>query len=795
MNWRPRDWKLGTRFAALVLGLLLIIQLASFATIRQSIVANARGSVAAELDVGERALRSLLAQDALRLTDASRVLAADFGFRDAVLSGDGETLRDALRNHGGRIGASVSAVLDNDFLVRASSSEDDPALNAAVAKVGAAWTRRDGPQTPSVVTVWEGQPTQFVLAPLRAPLQVGWVLMGFRLDERLAQRMRNVSALDLALLVQNAPAAPWRTAVTMLPAPVDEALRAAGPAAAAFAVLAGTEFGVRPLELSLEGGSTVRGFLLRSVDDAVAPYRRLQIVLAAITLAGVLAFAFGTTVAARRVTHPVRNLVAAAQRLGSGDLETPVAGGERADEIGELAQAFETMRGKLAEKEAQLRRVAYWDRLTGLPNRAQFVEALEAALEAARPATDRLAVLVLDLDRFKQVNDVLGYEGGDTLLKGVAHRLRQAVKQRDTLARLSGNEFALLLPGCGPDEALGVAHRVAALLETPMTIEDQPIDLPASIGIASWPDDAPDASALMSRAELAMYAGKRRKSGPVLYDPATDSSSAQTLSLRSELKRAVGNNELVLFLQPKIAIADGRLIGAEALVRWKPPHRKMVPPMEFIPFAEQTGFIRELTHWVFDAAARRWGDLDRELGLPLRLSINLSARDLLDHDLADRLDATLARHGAPAEAFCLEITESAIMEDPKRAEAMLQRLAERGFKLSIDDYGTGQTSLTYLTRLPVQELKIDKAFVLSMTEDTRHATIVRSTVDLAHTLGMSVVAEGVENAPIFNALRRLGCDEAQGYHLSRPMAAAEFAAWVQRWQDRVATGWGGLELV
>jgi diguanylate cyclase (GGDEF)-like protein len=788
VNWRPSQWKLGARFVALVLLLLLVIQAASFATIRASIAANARASVAAELDVGERALRSLLAQDAQRLSDAARVLAADFGFRDAVLSRDAETLRDALRNHGGRIKASVSAVLDLDFTVR-ESSNDDPALAATIAQVGGAWARRQGDEKPSIVTVWDGQPTQFVLAPLRAPQQVGWVLMGFALDERLAQRMRSVSALDLALLVRPAGAAPWRSAVTMLPGAVDDALRAAGPAAPANVVLAGTEFGLRHVALGGDaaGGTEVRAALLRSVDEAVRPYERLQLLLAAITLAGVLAFAAGITVAARRITQPVRRLVDAAQRLGGGDLATPVRGTGRADEIGELAQAFEVMR-------QNVNKLAYEDTLTGLPNRASFGHALEAAIAAGDAKADRLAVLLLDLDRFKYVNDVLGYEGGDRLLQGVGQRLRQTVKHGDTLARLSGDEFALLLPGCGADEAFGVARRIGELLEAPLQIDDQTIDLPASIGIACWPLHAGDAGTLMTRAELAMYAAKARKGGPQLYDPATDTTSPQTLSLRSELKRAVAHGELRLFLQPKIGIGDGSLIGAEALVRWQHPQRGMVPPMQFIPFAEQTGFIRQLTLWVFEDAARQWRRIVDETGQGLRLSINLSARDLLDTDLPDKLGERLERHGAPAEGFCLEITESAIMDDPKRAETTLQRLSERGFKLSIDDYGTGQTSLTYLTVLPVQELKIDKSFVLGMTDDVRSASIVRSTVDLAHTLGLSVVAEGVENAAIFNALRRLGCDEAQGYHLSRPMRADAFAGWSRRWADRTATGWGGLEL-
>jgi EAL domain-containing protein (putative c-di-GMP-specific phosphodiesterase class I) len=339
-----------------------------------------------------------------------------------------------------------------------------------------------------------------------------------------------------------------------------------------------------------------------------------------------------------------------------------------------------------------------------------------------------------------------------------------------------------------------VSQRIGAAFDAPLTLDDHTVDLSAGVGVACWPDHAADAGTLLSRAEVAMYAAKRRSDGPMVYDPRSDSGSAQTLSLLSELKRAVEENELRLFLQPKIALADGALIGAEALVRWQHPTRGMVPPMQFIPFAEQTGFIRRLTLWMFDAAAREWPRLEQALGTGLRLSVNLSTRDLLDQELPDKLGAILDRHAAPAGAFCLEITESAIMDDPQRAEATLRRLAERGFKLSIDDFGTGYSSLAYLKRLPVHELKIDKSFVMGMERDAGDAKIVRSTIDLAHNLGLCVVAEGVENAAIWNQLHRLDCDEAQGYHMSRPLPAAEFAAWGARWSDRAASGWAGLEL-
>ena len=276
-----------------------------------------------------------------------------------------------------------------------------------------------------------------------------------------------------------------------------------------------------------------------------------------------------------------------------------------------------------------------------------------------------------------------------------------------------------------------------------------------------------------------MYAAKRQLSGALQYDAAFDSSSAQTLSLLTELRHAVEHPELRLYLQPKVPLHGQPGLAAEALVRWQHPQRGLVPPMQFIPFAEQTGFVRHLTLWMFEEVARLLADPLTQ-GLPLRVSVNLSTRDLLDPELSQRLADILARHGVAARAFCLEITESAIMDDPQRAEAMLNRLSEQGFKLSIDDFGTGYSSLAYLKRLPVDELKIDKSFVMGMETGEDDAMIVRSTIDLAHNLGLTVAAEGVETAAIQDRLRALHCDEAQGYHIARPLPVDDFLAWQAR---------------
>ncbi len=771
-HWWPR--RLSSRIVAFFLGLLLVVQLAGFAVVRWSIDHNARLLLQQDLAVGERIWARLLAQRAQKLILGASVLAADYGFRDAVASGDIETLRSALDNHGARIGATLSAMLAPDLSPRALGETSDPGAMEALLPQARALAENG-----SVLTLVGGRPYQVVMVPMKAPVLVGHIVMGFALDKALLDDMHAVSGLQAAVLVPG-PGGPQVTLSTLAPEAATElqALPAGGD----------VELLDVPHELRrIEHGPALHTVLLRSVDEAVAPYEKLQATLAVLTLAGLLLAGAAGIFTARRVTTPLHSLVRASEHLGRGDYSQSLQHTEREDEIGELARSFDHMRESIAQQQAEIRQLAYWDQLTALPNRTQFRDAVRQAIEHAARRDGSLAVVMLDLDRFKHVNDVLGYAFGDRLLKGVAERLTgSVVRQGDLVARLSGDEFALLLPDSDAEQALAVAERVFEAFHHPITLDDQTVDLAAGFGIACWPQHAADADTLISRAEVAMYTAKRKTSSAMVYDPAIDAGSAMTLSLLSELRRALDNEELRLFLQPKIALAGpqpGGLIGAEALVRWQHPQRGMVPPMQFIPFAEQTGFVRQLTLWMLEATARQWPAL-RELGLA-RVSVNLSTRDLLDHELPAKIDRILQRHGMPHGALCLEITESAIMDEPQRAEATLNVLSQAGFKLSIDDFGTGYSSLAYLKRLPVDELKIDKSFVMGMEADEDDAKIVRSTIDMAHNLGLSVVAEGVESAAILERLAALQCDEAQGYHMSKPLPAAEMAGFAARWRERL----------
>jgi len=772
--------RLEGRIVALFLALLLVVQLASFALINHAIGSNADASIAQELATGERVLLRQLVQDARTREDAARLLEKDHGFRSVLAEGVRgdelrETLRDSLATHGERVKASGVAYIDADSRLVAATTEQATRFVALLPRRTAAAHGASAAQLALV----DGRAYQVVAVPVEAAGLGGWLLMAFAMDQTVLQEVQRLSRLQSVLLVRQADR-PWQALASVLDAGDGSAVAGQMPSGARqFPLTLGDEhLRARYVSLLDAPGLQLGVVLMRSFDEAVAPYRRLQLMLLALTVLGVAVFALGSVLTARRISKPLRALSEAARRLGGGDYDTPVARTSR-DEVGELAQALEAMRLGIQDREREVNRLAFWDPLTGLPNREQFGQRLHDRLRGNDRAC---AILLLDLDRFKQVNDLLGHGFGDQLLRGVAQRLRPFCEASGhLLARLGGDEFALLLDDTDESAALEAARRIQREFEAPMRIAEQPVDLSAGIGIAVFPRHGREAGLLLSRAELAMYAAKRQRSGSQAYEPRLDAGSQESLTLLGELRHAVAHDELRLFLQPKVDLGRGTVVGAEALVRWQHPQRGLLPPLEFVPFAEQAGFVRPISVWMVAAAARAWRTLDAA-GHSLCLSVNLSPRDLMDADLAARLGAIVREHGAPPRALCLEITEGAIMEDPQRAQATLVQLSRLGFRLSIDDFGTGYSSLAYLKRLAVDELKVDKSFVLAIDRDHDDAKIVRSTIELAHNLGLSVVAEGVETARTWMLLDALGCDQAQGYYIGRPMPHVEFAAWLDRWR-------------
>jgi diguanylate cyclase (GGDEF)-like protein/PAS domain S-box-containing protein len=467
-------------------------------------------------------------------------------------------------------------------------------------------------------------------------------------------------------------------------------------------------------------------------------------------------------------------------RKDGGQIDVSVSISAVKDGSGGVTAVAVIARDITERKQAQesLEHQANHDALTGLPNRVLLQDRLQQAILAGRRSQTPVSLLMMDLDSFKEINDTFGHQAGDALLQQLGPRLRQHLRDSDTVARLGGDEFAIVLPGTDVRAALEVCRKIRQALEVPFTIERLPLQVSGSIGIAIYPQHGDDADTLLQRVDIAMYVSKRTGGDPAIYDAQADQHSAARLTLITELRRAVEQQELVLHYQPVVSLRSGLVTGMEALVRWPHQQRGLVPPAEFIPIAERTGIIKPLTNWVLETALRQSTRWFRAEYL-VTMSVNLSVRNLLDPELpkivADLFDTT----GADPHRLKLEVTESVIMADPTRAMHNLSRLRELGVRFSIDDFGTGYSSLAYLQRLAVDEVKIDKSFVIGLPGSSSSQAIVKTAAELGHNLGFEVVAEGVEDRRTWDTLAALGCDLAQGYFISKPMPAEQAQEWLK----------------
>ncbi len=452
---------------------------------------------------------------------------------------------------------------------------------------------------------------------------------------------------------------------------------------------------------------------------------------------------------------------------------------------------------RVMRQSRQLEQKALFDDLTGLPNRSLYFDRLEQAVLMYENDMRPFSIVVIDLDRFKEVNDKEGHHIGDLLLKYVAEKMSSMIRRTDTIARMGGDEFMLLLPTANAACAETIVNKLHHDLCCRINLDESVVDVASSMGIASYPEHDTDIKQLLLKADIAMYAAKRANTGYRVYTPEIEAETAKNATLQNELRHAIDNNQLVLHYQPKISHQSNCVIGVEALVRWVHPDKGMISPDDFIPVAEASGLIQPLASWVLEAAFQqsvKWHDA----GYAISIAVNLSTRNLLDGNLPVRVAKLLATYKVKPEWLMFEITESAVMAEPARALETLIKINKMGIQLSLDDFGTGYSSLAYLKKLPVSEIKIDKSFIKDMELDAGDTVIVRSTIALGHNLGMKVVAEGVENAEIWELLTELGCDASQGYYMSRPLSAEALDEWLKTssWaQEKIATNsaYGGAE--
>lgn len=440
-------------------------------------------------------------------------------------------------------------------------------------------------------------------------------------------------------------------------------------------------------------------------------------------------------------------------------------------------ERLEALNARLKRTNTDLQRLAVQDPLTELPNRTLILDRLQQAMREAKRNKQNMALIMIDLDHFKEVNDTLGHGVGDNLLIGVSKCLGAALREQDTLGRLGGDEFAVVLPDTGHKAALTVAEKLQATLDLPVKVDNNSFSVAASMGIALYPVHGADPSALLKCADVAMYVAKRNHNAFSIYDAVDDRHNPDRLELLQDLRTAIQHQTFSLAFQPKLDLCNSSIIGMEALARWIHPQRGVIPPHGFIPVLEHTGLIKAFTLQILDKAAAYCRQcLDR--GYQFSVAVNLSMHDLRDENLPMQIGKILERYGLEYRFLILEITESAIMYDPERSLDILNALERMGIGLSIDDFGTGYSSLSYLKRLPVKQLKIDQSFVANIIEDKDDAMIVRSTIDLAHNLGLSTVAEGVENRETLQQLIDMGCDQAQGYLISRPLSPDDMMSYL-----------------
>jgi len=774
------------RLLLFITGLLFLSQTAVMLAVLNTTGSNALTRAQDELTVGARVFEELLFSRETQLLTSARVLSSDFGFKEAVATEDLGTIVSALTNSGARIGADTALLLSTNGEITAATRDMTAGQQQMPLAELLAAAQSQGEASGQVIL--GGRPYQLVLVPVNAPALIAWAAMGFLLDDRLAEDLQNLTGLEVSFESSigggQQPDAPHYLASTL-----DETDRAdllarlgedSGELNGGTISLPGGEYFSTRLVLFDQDEQRITALLQTSRAAAMQSFIALRDQLLLIGgMMLMLSILMGVFIA-RGVTRPINILADAARRITSGVYDRPVLR-QTNDELGMLADSFNQMQAGIAQREDRILHQSFHDTLTGLPNRNNAQHQLQQMLlnESDRPFT----LILFDIARFKQINDTLGHAIGDQVLRLLGIRFHEVIKNRGFAARVGGNEFLVVLKDQDHTRALRNTRNLLEAMSVPVPVDNASIPIKMNAGITVYPDNGDSAETLLRRANIALYAAKNESSEqPLLYRDGEDERHLHQLRLLHDLREAIDAGQLELAYQPKVTIATGELAGVEALVRWNHPELGRIPPDSFIPLAEQSGLIQQLTYWVLKTALHACRDWQTE-GLEIPVAVNLSGLDVLNPGLAETIHACLSDVGLPARLLMLEVTESMLMQDADRARIQLEELRGLGTKISIDDFGTGYSSLAQLRQLPVDQLKIDRTFVMPMEQDQENVTIVRTIVQLGHSFNLEVVAEGVENLAIMHLLRDLGCDTAQGFGLGRPMPAEAIPGWLVQWRQ------------
>jgi len=762
--------------------LFVVVGTITFLLVQNAIQRNIFDQARAQLSATNDIFNRRLAETADSLAGGSALLASDFGFRQAVATDDRATILSALHNLAGRINADrvLLVSLENTVLADTAQSDHAPVTTDHPFAFTDMIETAEEESRATATTVLDNKVYELVVVPVLAPLPIAWIVVGVESGDAFVRELQNVTTVPVEITFAfKIPNGAWNAPATTLEPHLKEILLSAlgdlvsfksGPTAIP---MGGSDYVTLVAELAgPRNGQNVNIVLQYSLDVALHPYRPLFLLLIGLAVSALFVSLAGAVFIARSVTKPIRRLDEAARRIQAGRYGEKIVITQQ-DEVGRLSETFNQMMAGIAEREDRIAHQARHDSLSGLPNRMSF-EGHVADMIIARQENHKVfSVILLQIGRFSELINTLGHDTGDQLIRKIGKTLRQIVPQPNAVARHASNIFALALE---TDDAVAVnlvVERILGVFDKAVSIGGFNIDVTATIGEARYPEHGATARTLMQHADTAIYEAKQAGKIYAVYDPQADPHRPERLSMMGELREGLDQGQFTLFFQPKVDLATETITSAEALIRWNHPERGFMPPDQFIPLAEQTGNIRKLTAWALAQAikqSRIWADR----GINVKIAVNLSAHDLIHRQLPAEISALLTAYDVSPGRVILEITESAVMQDPHHAQDVLRALNGMGLTLSIDDYGIGHSSLAYLKSLPVQEIKIDKSFVLKLADSRGDQILVKSTVELGHNLGLRVTAEGVEDRASLEILQNLSCDTGQGYFISRPVSADDF---------------------
>ena len=761
--------RLQTKLTVLYAGLFALALSVVAVTVYVAIASNAQRAVRQELAATGTVFDRIWALRTQRLQDGAELLSRDFGFRAAVATHDRATVESAVSNLRQRLGLDLAFTVGVDGEV--------VGLDPSRLDLETLWTALDAEDGAQGVFAIDGQPYQLISAPILSPTLTGWVVFAAKLDEREMKALEKLSAIGLDAQVFTQRNQAWASA--------DQT--PAASALAAFVAKAMQDKSRAPARLRADGDSLVLVQPIRALDQtrgaalvlrypmaqALAPYRPLMAAVIVAGLVGAALVAAASWALSRGLAKPITALDEAARRLQRGeDVSVEVT---TRDEIGRLAESFNLMAGEIRDREAEMIHQALHDAETGLPNRRALERAIQDRLTGLSVG-EHVVIGTIGFDRFPQVRAAIGYELATELVAKLGQRIADTVPGL-IVGRLTTSILCVISTASDIQDVLTRAEALLPDLEAPLQIGGEPVDVHITLGLASAANGDADAARLIEHALIGLDQARTAHRKLMVFDPIAYGDPASNLSLMSEMLDAVRDGDLFLAHQPKLDLRSGQITGVEALVRWNHPTRGFLRPDLFVGMAEETGHIRALTDYVLTQAIEDQARL-RAAGHEVLMSVNVSGRLIDDQAFADHAIAQVASAGAN---ICFEITETAVIGNPDIALAVLARLAEANIRVSIDDYGSGLSSLAYLKQIRADELKIDKMFVTALASGGTDALLVKSTVDLAHSLGMKVTAEGVETREVIAALQLMGCDLAQGYHVAKPLAVDKLIEFLDAW--------------